>query len=107
MLARRRLAGHHVMLVVRRPGHYVVEVARPARARRAVLHVQPKAAAAGRSLPGSRAALVTVARGLGELGGEGEDLPVRQEVELDLADQATLAVGEDGRAAHRVALEGA
>jgi len=42
---------------------------------------------------------------LGELGGEGEDLPVRPVVELDLADQATLAVGEDGRAAHRVALE--
>src|ERR1700722_2429892 len=33
---------------------------------------------------------------LGELGGEGEDLPVRPVVELDLADQATLAVGEDG-----------
>jgi hypothetical protein len=42
---------------------------------------------------------------LGELGGEREDLPVRPVVELDLADQAALAAGDDGRAAHRVALE--
>src|ERR1700732_4006338 len=100
----RRLAGHHVVLVVRR--------ARPPRG--------VEGGHAGTGTPGSPAVQPQssgrpfAARlawrssrwraALGELGGEGEDLPVRPVVELDLADQATVAVREDGRAAHRVAL---
>src|SRR5580700_9035309 len=101
-IARRLLAGHHVMLVIRRARPPRGAVA--ARARRAARHVQPQSS--GRPFAARLAWRSSRWRAaLGELGGEGEDLPVRPVVELDLADQAALAVGEDGRAAHRVALE--
>src|SRR5258708_15321330 len=72
-----RLAGHHVILVVRRAGPpRGVEVAMPARARRAVLHVQPRSPSGPPIVAWLAWRSSRLRDALGELVCEGTDLPL-------------------------------